>query len=165
MDKRIRGVTINTDASFCPNTKAGGYAFWIKSDYFKITGANFFKDLIIGSDDAELKCIANALHTLSKYNLTAKELEYLYINTDSTSAIGQIEKRSTELGRKIGEMIDEIMTQSGTIIRYQLRHVKGHSRNTNSRSMVNKWCDKQAGIFMRIKRKELISKKNKKNGL
>lgn len=155
---RVKGITINTDASFCPNTKAGGYAFWIKSDYFKITGANFFKDLIISSDDAELKCIANALHTLLKHDLKAKEFEYLYINTDSTSAIGQIERKSTELGKIVSELMDKVKKKSESIIRYELRHVKGHSRNTNSRSIVNRWCDEQAGIYMRIKRKEINSK-------
>ncbi len=58
----MRGlVTITTDASFDLVLKFGAFAFWAKSDDFKTTKSGVFKSKCINSDDAEAKCIINAL--------------------------------------------------------------------------------------------------------
>lgn len=150
---RVKGITINTDASICPDTKAGGYAFWIKSDHFKDTFADSFKGNIISSDDGELKCIANALTQLLKYNLVNREFKYLYINTDSTAAISKINRGQGETETLIRSLIDQIKQKSQSITRHEVRHVKGHSNNTNSRSVVNRWCDENARVHMKKKKK------------
>jgi len=60
-----RGITINTDASFCQKTGAGAYAFYIVCDLFKIKKSGVFKENPLNPMDAEMKCIANAVATLN----------------------------------------------------------------------------------------------------
>lgn len=82
-------ITINTDASWHPEYKVGGYAFWIVCDKFKITKSGNFKTNPKSSTDAEIMAIGNAIATLLKVNENI-ECNLLVINTDSTQAIARI---------------------------------------------------------------------------
>ena len=56
-----RGITINTDASFCPETKAGGWAVYIVCDDFKIQKSGKFRGTMKSALEAEMKAISNAV--------------------------------------------------------------------------------------------------------
>jgi hypothetical protein len=62
MSKRMR-VTLMTDASVCPMTKAGGFGFWCVSDRDGgYSGGGTMKGDIIDSFQGEIKAVANALY-------------------------------------------------------------------------------------------------------
>jgi len=66
-----RGITINTDASFCQQTKVGAYAFYIVCDLFRIKKAGVFKQNPANPMDAEMK---THLHKLPEgFILTSDE--------------------------------------------------------------------------------------------
>lgn len=155
-------ITINTDASLCPNTNIGGYAFWIKSDKFTIKEFGSFNQVCENSTDAELKCIINAIVRLTS---NCKNINYDYIlviNTDSLGAINWIKNKKNNLGATSSFYIEELKKKTrckGVV----LKHVKGHSSKNDSRSWVNRWCDEMAGNEMRKQRKiqQQIINKNK----
>lgn len=150
---KTRGITINTDASFCPITKSGGWAFYIVCDSFKIKKSGNFKALCTDSLDAELRCIGNAITEL----LSLKEfpkLSYLYCNTDCKNAIRIINTRETELGEIIKANWDSLASALGVNTK-KFRHVKAHSSVNDARSFVNEWCDKEAKKFMRSQREQI----------
>ncbi len=153
--KSIKGITINTDASFYAEHKIGGYAFWIKSDLFKITKGGKFKGMIQDSTEAETKCIGNAIATL----LAQKELpitEFLCINTDSVQSINRITKRQDKLGIQVNDLWIQLINRLGSK-KNSFKHVKSHSGKQDARSYVNEWCDKEAKKWA----KEAIKDKNK----
>lgn len=142
-------VTINTDASFHHELKYGSYAFWAVCNNFKITRSGAFKKTCLSSDDAESKCIINAI----KCVLTTKEpITKIIVNTDSLNAIALIKgdthhirryiTRSKTKFKHIKNAFMEVMRKHQ--VKIEFRHVKAHSGVDDKRSYVNEWCDKQA---------------------
>lgn len=151
--KEVNCITINTDASFHHGEKVGGYAFYIICDLFKIQKAGMFKKHPSSSIEAEMMCIANALHTL----LTQKELpktKWIVINSDCLYAFEKIGlKKKHYIGKKIAFILRDLRRKASNGVelpKYQFRHVKAHSGIKDSRSIVNEWCDKEAKKWMRI---------------
>lgn len=152
MKKHVNCITINTDASFHPVKKYGGYAFYIVCNNFKIQKAGAFKEKCQSPIDAEMKCMANALHTLmAQKDLPTTSL--IVINSDCLFAFEKVGKKSNnEIGRKISKLIRDVrqkMSYKGIVLpNYEFRHVKAHSGVNDARSKVNDWCDKQAKSWM-----------------
>lgn len=147
-------LTINTDASFCGRSKAGGFAFWIVHNDFVIKKAGKFKELIVrDSSEAEVKCIGNAIWmVLQQQDL--KPTRKIIINTDSKIAMRQIQNKHTQPGAKTLKLINKLTAALGCQ-QWEFRHVKAHSGVNDKRSFVNEWCDKEAKRFMREARKEI----------
>ena len=148
-----RGITINTDASFCPETKAGGWAVYIVCDDFKIQKSGKFRGTMKSALEAEMKAIGNALVIL----LLKKEVprfHFVYVNTDCKNAIRDIEGSTTPLGKRINGYWTTLNTRTSSRLK-KFRHVKAHSNVADSRSFVNDWCDKEAKRCMRIRREEI----------
>lgn len=153
-------ITINTDASFDPETGAGGFAFWIVTDYFVIKKAGFFKDKTLNCNEAEVKCIANALSMLLKEDRLPTS-KHLVINTDSKQGMQMIRKQTTEAGKKTHVIWRKVIQKIKSRVN-KFAHVKAHTNNKNARSYVNNWCDEEAKKHMRIKRDLIL--KSLKNG-
>ena len=136
-------VTITTDASFYPEHKEGGYAFWISTNLGRIRLAAAFKNKVICPHDAEFKCIINSLHRLHKENLTIKTI---YINTDSQTVIDTVDKKNTSLPSYAKENLKQFNLIIGKLNspKIIMRHVKGHLHTKTPRHWVNSWCDKEA---------------------
>lgn len=145
--QRIRGITINTDASFHPVHFRGGYAFHIVCDLFTIKKSGMFQHTCHNSTDAEVKCIANALATLLAQRELPK-LQWIHINTDSKMGIQFILNGTTDAGSFARDLIKQLMKRTGCT-RYKLRHVKAHSGVQDGRSLANEWCDREAKQWMR----------------
>ena len=154
--KTVNCITINTDASFCPDTKAGGYAFTIVCDLFKIYKSGKFKNIVKGSTDAEMMCIANALSTLAAQK-EVMQSKFLVINTDSKGSIKQIRHQETKLGRQVNILWGKCIQKMGSS-NNEFRHVKAHSGQNYSRSKVNEWCDFEAKKWMKVMRSEIRRK-------
>lgn len=138
-------VTINTDASFYPLQKIGGYAIWIASNKGRVKHAAGFKDTLHGPHDAEFKAIINALHLLKKQNWTITEI---YINTDSQTVIDTVENKGTfkklpQYGKDNYQAYLSIIKELG-VKDVSLRHVKGHLHTKTARHWVNDWLDTEA---------------------
>jgi ribonuclease HI len=147
----VNCITINTDASFHPVHKKGGYAFYIICDLFKIQKGGMFKDEPKSAQEAEEMCIGNAIATL----LAQKELpscKLLVINGDCKFAFNAIKNPSgmkQTTARKVYELLHELIKQLKDPV-YQFRHVKAHAEIKDKRTWVNDWCDTEAKKWMRI---------------
>jgi ribonuclease HI len=147
--------TINTDASHHPHFKVGSYAFWVVSDEFRIKKASVFKDPMLRcSDEAEIKCIINALW------LTLREsdsISRVIINTDSQHAIYVFEHNRKMTGRyrlgrykkyrqKYNDICRKYRKKSGVDIKnsIEFRKVAAHDNTDTPRNYVNQWCDDRA---------------------
>lgn len=143
-------VTINTDACFHTRLKVGGYAFWAICNDFKITKSGVFRNKCINSDDAETKCIINALSTVLK---THKGISKIIVNTDSLNAIAYLRNDKTHIRkyRLIGNKKIEFRRLFCGLVKntvVEFRHVKAHSGVDDARSFVNEWCDINAKKMM-----------------
>lgn len=159
-------ITINTDASFCPDTLVGGYAFWITTDLGRYKRYGSIKDTSRDSTEAEMKAIANALYYLNTLNFV--NIDSIYINTDSMCAIDYIQGGIQNLHGKsiltkyIIKMMYDIVRKSNINLNrtnllsiFKLRHVKAHHYTGSTRSYVNDWCDLHAKMCMKEKRNNL----------
>jgi len=152
-------VTINTDASFSRKHKLGAYAFWIVCDLGKMLKSGVVKNAesII---HCEMAAIANALFLFKKSDLN-KGVHKIIINSDCEQAFFHIKRKSKyKEGSYIYRKMREIKYKSKST-RYplykffNLRHVKAHTENNDSRSWVNNWCDKEAKKQLGIQLKAL----------
>ena len=146
-------VTINTDASFCPITKAAGFAFWITCDNGRSKVSWTVKNAETPTD-AEIKCIANAIYYLEKSKFNNGKINRIFINSDCKPCFGLIRRKSpNKIGRFIANHLRKIFKDNPrktNDVRYELRHVKAHTGDlTEKRSFVNNWCDKEAKKEMR----------------
>lgn len=134
-------ATIITDASFCPKTKAAGWAAWIASDLGpRVRKAGGFKERPNTSTIAEVWAAYNGMFIA--YKLGARRL---LIQSDCVAVATAINKPNGKYG--FAEMIDRMPGAT-----FEYRHVKGHTRNPASRSWVNRWCDKHAKYHMELQR-------------
>ena len=136
-------VTINTDASFCKDTKKGGYAFSIVSNTFKTKRSGVFKTECINPDDAEARCIVNAM----KIAMTISGATRIIVNTDSLNAIAILTAKpnkyvSTTKFEYIRQAYLKLFQPQS--MRVEFRHVKAHTGINDARSKVNEWCDQEA---------------------
>lgn len=155
--KSVRCITVNTDASFHPVHKVGGYAFYIICDLFKIQKGGKFKVQPKNAQEAEMMCMANALYAL----LTQKELpstNWIVINSDCLFAFEKIGRKKEGIGKTIADILRKVREQTsvkGVIYpKFEFRHVKAHNGSPDARSWVNEWCDKEAKKWMRESIKE-----------
>lgn len=146
-------ITINTDASYHPTQKVGGYAFYIVCDNFKIQFSGAFKSKIDNPINAELMCIANAL----SYLLMIEDLPKTQMIVVNSDCVRGMEKIGLKSNNKYGRIVAQKMRKLKQRMAYrqvllpivEYRHVKAHTNITDSRSWVNDWCDKNAKIKMR----------------
>lgn len=139
-------VTINTDASWCPETKKAAYAFWAVSNSFKITKSGVFKNKCESSRCAETRCIINALSTVL---LSNSGISKVIVNTDSKYSIWTLEEQKINKQKWKSNLYLHIayktlLKNDKNKAKIEFRHVKAHSGVQDSRSYVNKWCDKEA---------------------
>ena len=152
--------TINTDASYHPETQIGAWACWIKSSHYLIKEAGLFPGAILNSSVAELMAVEQALILLDKLIDSQEFLQHrrntgdivIYFNTDSmwsVHALRGIMKRSKHIA--IARHIKSLTSQYEIVA----RHVKGHTKEDSARAWVNNWCDHQS---RRLVRKEVAKR-------
>jgi hypothetical protein len=159
--------TINTDASHSPrHGGVGSWACWIKSSHYKIKEAKLCEGPVANSSVAEAIAVEQALMLLDllinsqEFLLDQREKNgiHLYINTDSAWVIqalnGNIKRsKHLDIARRIRSLVEGFTVD--------VRHVKAHTKNTDARSWVNRWCDKQAHSLVSRKVKELDGRTKK----
>lgn len=139
-------LTINTDASFHPTHKVGGYAFYMVCDLFTIKGKGPFHARPKDSTEAEIMAIGNALATILK--LPELRVGVLVINCDAKFAMHAVEVNPRSgLAKKVAAFKNKVAKHLGNP-RIEFRHVKAHNGTPDARSWVNDWCDKEAKAAM-----------------
>lgn len=156
-------VTVNTDASFHPEFKVGAYAFWSVCNGFKMQRAGYLEELCRNPDDAEMKCILNAIYYTLYMN---KSITRVIVNTDSMNSKRVFENDTKGIARynlfwakKHRAKLKSIVKKYSNNIRIEFRHVKAHSGKNDARSYVNEWCDTHAKRFLWRRIHELKLKK------
>lgn len=151
-------ITINTDASFHPLCNLGGYAFYIICDHFKVMKSGAFKGVLKDPHDAEIKCIANALHSLLSQPEIPRVNNKIIINTDSMDCIkklGGVNRKKYPVHHLAIEMTRKLSKRKdGSYVKFEYRHVKAHEEVKDARGWVNQWCDREAKKWMRKSVKE-----------
>lgn len=134
-------ITINTDAGFYQIEKVGSFAFWIKGDNIFLQGSGVFKEICSDSTDAETKAMSNALHVLSKMDLSL--YNKIIFNRDNIHAKPNLNSKH-ESQKKLHHQIGYLKKkyhQNKLVIEF--RHVRAHTKKDDKRSFVNEWCDAQ----------------------
>lgn len=135
-------ATVITDASFCPDTKACGWAAWIAPDLGERHRASGrFKDIAGDVNVAEVRAAINGI-TLA-YRIGAR---IILIQSDSVAVASAIKKG------KWGWAEARTLHFPDATVNY--RHVKGHTNIQDARSFVNRWCDKEAKRHMKEMRRD-----------
>lgn len=145
-------ITILADASHCPETKRGGYGYWIASARGKKGGSGPFKDIVQNSTMAEIMAIVNAIYSGIKLQLIEKKDELL-IQSDCESAIFALLRKRTinSNERHIVDYMTKLVRKFELEVTYL--HVRAHTRNTGNRSLAQAHCDRLARKEMRKARK------------
>jgi len=160
--KQVTTITINTDASWHPKWKVGGWAFIIVCDEFRIKKSGPFKESPPGSIEAEIMCIGNAFQELLNIK-DLPECTWLIINSDCKNGIREIRRQSHSLAKKVFKLWHLCIRRTGSK-NNKFRHVKAHTGFDNKRSHANEWCDINAKKHMyKLKRKAQIANNRKKH--
>lgn len=142
-------TTIIADASYCPDTHVGGYAFWIASDRGKRGGDGMFKSRPVNNIAAEMMAILNGLHDAVKWGLV-QDGDGVLLQTDCQPAIdafNQFRKNQTDQEETLAKWyLDFCVTRR---LNVELRHVKGHTNRKEARFASNNSCDRKARANMR----------------
>lgn len=137
--KPTRSTTVNCDASFCPNTRAAGWAVWAAIDGgVKVKMSGKFKRRPKNATDAEYLAMCNGIWIALQHDVT-----HILVQGDCKAALRRVDLRSKEVS----------MMLEGTGVVLKTKWVKAHKRTDTARHWVNGWCDKQAKIHMREQRK------------
>lgn len=147
-------VTILADASHCPETKAGGYGYWIASARGKKGGSGALTGAIASSTLAEMMAIGNAIYHGVKSGLVQGH-DILLVQTDCESAIFAFTKKrkGSEHEKKVVEYVQKLMCLLSLTIEY--KHVKGHTNSSEARFAANNACDRAARKAMRRARDKI----------
>lgn len=135
-------VTIYTDASHIPGTNTGTFAFWIRWEHGRLIKNGKFKDEILDSYRAEVRCVLNAIY-FAKKNIA--NIDTLFMVTDCTPVINLLKHRNNKPATLI-KMSGEIVAYEGLTkgITVHWKHVKGHKGGRTMQSYINEQCDKLA---------------------
>ena len=136
---------IYTDASFFPEQKVGGFAFWIDCGKETIKMSGVLKS-VSNSTEAETMAICNALHTFI-YDLDP-DIKDIIIYTDSLQSIQKINK-TTRKGfpyKMAYDLLTSIKMEHRITnnLASNFQHVKAHSGVNTIEKKINRWCDSHA---------------------
>jgi len=144
-------ATVICDASWCPTSRAGGWAVWINVNYpdgrhERIKDSGNFRTRPRGSEHAEqVACM------IGIFLAVQKGAERLLVQNDCLNVVRT--RGSTASPRKRAEYL-EAEEKYWPHLRgcIEWRHVKGHTAGDDSRTWVNNWCDTEAKRHMRKQR-------------
>lgn len=135
-------ATVITDASFCPNTKSGGWAAWVKGDGGIVVKRSGALRLCENSTHAEVAAAANGC-----WLAAASGARELLLQSDCMAVIHILRGAcKAPLLLETWRLLMAMPVMQGVVVTG--RHVKGHGRVKDARTWVNDWCDREARIYM-----------------
>lgn len=142
-------ATVITDASYCHETKVGGYGAWITMDgNNRILKSGVIKGPLPNSTHAELKAVMIGIWLA--YQAGARQL---LVQTDCMAVVEVLQGKQHGGQADLRRIFREARAIHFPDCSIKGRHVKGHTRTQDARSHVNRWCDEHAGKAMRDFRK------------
>ncbi len=148
-------VTVMVDASFCPDTGAGGYGVWIAAQRGKRAFEGQFNTPLDNSTLAEMAAVVNALHCALKHGYIM-ESDTVLLQIDCIAAIHAFENKRVvrhnmehEIKAKYNKFIELFKLD------IKFKHVKAHSGKLDRRSRSNNACDQRAYKQMKLMRQRL----------
>lgn len=150
-------VTAITDASWCPKTKAGGWACWVTSSQQRQQWQGGLDYFCTNSAEAETCAIMLTIRALENWGFMRGDHKLL-VQSDCYPALDCFNNRD----RDTWNPKSTIQKAAVNDVRYLLdvntvefRHVKGHQDSRKgARYYVNNWVDRQAKNEMKKLRKE-----------
>jgi len=140
-------ITLFTDASFHPRTRASAFALYAISNRGNLNYASRFRGEMENSAHAELAAIGNALHIVLPQPMSAGATRVL-IQSDCMDALRWINREGKA---KYPEVVDRLWwTAEKYRVTLETRHVKGHVGIGEPRLYCQDWCDREAGRISRI---------------
>lgn len=149
-------ITIIADASYCPDTGAAGYGYWVVCTRGRHIGSGSIKKPVANNNAAEMMALANALHQAHAMDLVQTG-DHVLLQTDCLAAIGGFtnqRKNITQEELQVAAFLKSYVQKIGVTVSY--RHVKGHTRGKTPRTWVNNTCDDLAGKAMKMARKKIL---------
>jgi ribonuclease HI len=145
-------ATLLVDASWCPETGAAGYGYWIASDRGKLGGGDSLQKKVSSSNVAEMQAIVNAIAIAIKRGFVHQG-ETALVQTDCQAAIlGLQGRRELNCEEAEAQRIFREITRGSHFV---LRHVKGHTGRKEARFSANRHCDIRAREAMRKARSKI----------
>lgn len=143
-------VTVMTDASYCPDTGAAGYGYWIASNRGKHGGGGPLRKLLGSSTTAETLAVANALHIAFKLKLADRN-DSVLVQTDCVAVITLFQGGRRPIDRTEQAAYLHVMRLVDKFhFNLRFKHVKGHNaREGSARSVANHMCDSRARHYMK----------------
>lgn len=148
-------ITIIVDASYCSDTGAAGYGYWLASERGKQGGGGSMKGAVSNSTAAEMLGVCNALFIGVKDGLV-RAGDHVLVQTDCLAAIGGFQGRrqmKVEQEKEAARYFHSLRNEQGFGVTF--RHVKGHTTRTEARFVTNNLCDKRAKEGMRRARAQM----------
>ena len=153
-------VTILTDASWCPQTKAAGWGAWIATDRGKKQTGGAFKSMVPCNTTAEVLAITHALYKAITNGLLFKN-DTVLIQTDSIPAISLLSTTRRSSNQLEADSLFYFMNLClDNNLTVHFKHVKAHTNREEARFKANTLCDAIAKNFMRTARKKLQNEAN-----
>lgn len=142
-------VTIITDASYCDDTKAAGYGYWIVCDRGRKYGGGVIKRRVRTSVHSEMMACCNGLWIACMNGLVLHG-DTVLIQTDCQPAINGLRQLHPTSCPDQKEIVDYFLKLCGdNEIEVRFKHVPGHTTGDTARTYVNNICDEQAKKHMR----------------
>ena len=142
-------VTLMVDASYCHDTNAAGYGFWVASNRGHRPGSGAMRVHVSNALEAEMMAICNALYRSFKFNYIQAG-DTVLVQTDCLGAIDRFtgnNRVKSEMERKALIVLNSIAKSND--LRVNFRHVKAHTRRKENRYRANNHCDTAAKKAMR----------------
>ncbi|HHG4356329.1 hypothetical protein IPC102_09600 [Pseudomonas aeruginosa] len=149
----IENITVFTDASFCPNTRAAGGAVWARGEQIRFQDSFPIRHAA-QAHEAEILAVCHAIQKIAEHPELGAELRKgpmtrLVIVVDCLAV-----KQAFEQEIRAGQIVKEAI-RAAMQLREQLgfwlkvNHVKAHKGTDTPRQWVNHWCDRHAKAQMR----------------
>lgn len=132
-------ITVFADASFCPDTRAYGWCYWIKYDEGRSVVESGGGTNIVSAEHAEIEGLKQAIKEVKRMVFFDK---IIVIQCDCTGAL-----------RKIEHLVQGFLGMGAR--KAYTKHVKGHRGYADARSSVNTLCDRKAREQM-LKYRKLV---------
>lgn len=148
----IENITVFADASFCPNTKAGGGAYWArwgKASADKASGAFGIRG-VQHSHEAEVIAACRAILQLAEHETAGPLLALgrrtrLVLVIDCLTIKHVFENANPPLCPEARQLVGQVKALRDRLHFWlKVNHVKAHKGQDSPRKWVNHWCDRQA---------------------
>lgn len=154
----FQNITIFSDASFCPDSRAAGGAYWARTDSLRLSGS-FALRSVKASHEAEVMTACLSIRALSENDGFRKELQkgrstLLVLVVDCLTIKQAFEGESVSLSPDCRREVDEVLALRRKMnFGLKVNHVKAHTNGKAPRQWVNRWCDEAAREQMKRARK------------